>query len=94
MLVIHNTLSGQKEPLTKSRAPLKLFVCGPTVYGPAHLGHARVEVFFDVAARYMRENGYSLYYVQNITDVDDKIIDRARTEKKLPADLARRCEKE
>lgn len=94
MLVIHNTLSGKKEQLKKLRAPLKLFVCGPTVYGPAHIGHARVEVFFDTVARHLRESGYPLRYLQNITDVDDKIIDRARAEKKLPRDIARVQEKE
>lgn len=93
MIVIHNTLSGEKEQLKKSRAPLKLFVCGPTVYGPAHLGHARVEVFFDVAARYLRDSGYQLQYLQNITDVDDKIIDRARKEKTTAHEIAQTYEK-
>lgn len=89
MVVIHNTLSGKKEEVKKSQKPLKLFVCGPTVYGPAHIGHARVEVVFDAAARYLRAQGYGLLYVQNITDVDDKIIERARAEKTTAEAIAR-----
>ncbi len=94
MVVIHNTLSGKKEAVAKSRKPLKLFVCGPTVYGPAHMGHARVEVVFDTVARYVRARGYGLTYAQNITDIDDKIIERARVEKTTAHAIARASEKE
>ncbi len=93
-LVIHNTLSGSGELFKKSKKPLKMFVCGPTVYGPAHIGHARVEIVFDVFARYLRESGYKLTYIQNITDVDDKIIARAHEEDMSPLALARDFEKE
>lgn len=93
-LVIHNTLTGKDELFKKSKKPLKMFVCGPTVYGPAHIGHARVEITFDVFARYLREAGYTLMYVQNITDVDDKIIAAAKDEGVSPIALARQFEKE
>lgn len=93
-LVIHNTLTGANEQFRKSKKPFKMFVCGPTVYGPAHIGHARVEITFDAFARYLREAGYGLTYVQNVTDVDDKIINAAKDEGVSPVVLARRFEKE
>jgi len=55
-----------------------IYVCGMTVYDYCHLGHARVLVAFDVITRYFRHRGYDVHYVRNITDVDDKILDRAR----------------
>lgn len=93
-LVIHNTLTEKDEVFKKSKKPLKMFVCGPTVYGPAHIGHARVEITFDSFARYLREAGYGLTYVQNVTDVDDKIINAAKDEGVSPIALARHWEKE
>ncbi len=79
MLSIHNSLSGQKEPL-KPMTPgkLRLYVCGITVYDYCHLGHARFMVVFDVAVRHLRAQGLDVTYVRNITDIDDKIINRAR----------------
>ncbi|CCE25155.1 cysteine--tRNA ligase [Methylotuvimicrobium alcaliphilum] len=79
MLKIYNTLTRQKE-LFKPRLEGKagLYVCGMTVYDYCHVGHARVMVVFDVVARYLRYLGYSLTYVRNVTDIDDKIIQRAR----------------
>ena len=79
MLQIHNTLTRQKEPfrpLDPGRAGM--YVCGMTVYDYCHLGHARMLLVFDVVARYLRHLGIRLTYVRNITDIDDKIIDRAR----------------
>ena len=78
-MLIFNTLSGQKEPLEKpvGRA-LKLFVCGPTVYDYPHIGNARTFIFFDIFAKYLRSQGHKLTYLQNITDIDDKIILRAK----------------
>jgi cysteinyl-tRNA synthetase len=93
-LVIHNTLSGRNETFKKGRKPLKMFVCGPTVYGPAHIGHARVEIVFDAFARYVRAAGYSLTYIQNITDVDDKILIAARNAHISSVAFARQNEKE
>jgi len=79
MLKIFNSLSGSKEvfnPIEEGR--VRMYVCGMTVYDYCHLGHARVMVVFDVIVRYLRQTGYDVIYVRNITDVDDKIIQRAR----------------
>ncbi len=56
---------------------LKMFVCGPTVYDHSHLGHGRTYLFFDMVAKFLRARGHTLFYLQNITDIDDKIIARA-----------------
>ena len=78
MLTIYNTLTRQKEPFTPiDPANVRMYVCGMTVYDYCHLGHARVMVVFDMIARWLRERGYPLTYVRNITDIDDKIIARA-----------------
>ncbi|MFT5722082.1 MAG: cysteinyl-tRNA synthetase [Motiliproteus sp.] len=77
-LQIYNTLTGQKELFTPIEpGKVRMYVCGMTVYDYCHLGHARVLVAFDVITRYLRSSGYSVHYVRNITDVDDKIIRRA-----------------
>jgi cysteinyl-tRNA synthetase len=78
MLKIYNTLNRKKE-LFEPRVAGKvgLYVCGMTVYDYCHVGHARVMVVFDTVARYFRHLGYDLTYVRNITDIDDKIIQRA-----------------
>jgi len=78
MLQIYNTLKKQKERFTPIEpGKVRMYVCGMTVYDYCHVGHARVLVVFDVIARYLRESGYELTYVRNITDIDDKIIARA-----------------
>ena len=78
MLKIYNTLTRSKQEFTP-RQPGKvgMYVCGMTVYDYCHIGHARVMVVFDTVARYLRHCGYELTYVRNITDIDDKIIQRA-----------------
>ncbi len=78
MLKIYNTLTRKKE-IFKPRIEGKvgMYVCGMTVYDYCHIGHARVMVVFDTVARYIRDSGYELTYVRNITDIDDKIIHRA-----------------
>lgn len=91
---IFNTLSEKKEVLKKSSKGVKLFVCGPTVYDAAHLGHARTYVVFDAMVRYLRNQGYKVFYLQNITDIDDRILERAKILKKEPLALARDQEKE
>jgi len=78
MLKIYNSLTHQKEifqPIEANR--VKMYVCGMTVYDLCHLGHARVLVVFDMVVRYLRYRGYDVTYIRNITDVDDKIIQRA-----------------
>ncbi|GGK05861.1 cysteine--tRNA ligase [Pseudomonas matsuisoli] len=78
-LSLYNTLSKVKEPFTPLEGNhVRMYVCGMTVYDFCHIGHARVMVAFDVIARWLRASGYELTYVRNITDVDDKIIKRAR----------------
>ncbi len=79
MLKIHNNLTRQKETFIPI-APGKvgLYVCGMTVYDYCHIGHARVMVVFDMVVRYLRHSGYQVNYVRNITDIDDKIIKRAK----------------
>jgi len=78
---LYNTLTRTKEPL-QPRVPgeIRMYVCGPTVYDLSHVGHARKEIVFDVIARYLRFRGFRLHYVRNVTDVDDKIIQRASQE--------------
>jgi cysteinyl-tRNA synthetase len=78
MLKIYNTLAREKQnfvPITPGR--VRMYVCGMTVYDYCHLGHARVMVVFDIVRRWLRMLGYSVTYVRNITDIDDKIIQRA-----------------
>ena len=94
-LKIYNTLSGKKDrfkPINSKR--VNLFVCGPTVYDYSHLGHARTYIIFDSFVKYLRHIGFNVFYLQNITDLDDKIIARAREKGVLPKDLAIAFEKE
>ena len=74
---IFNTLSGKKEDFTPAGDEVKMYVCGVTVYDLCHFGHALCYVSFDVIRRYLEYRGYSVKYVQNFTDIDDKIINRA-----------------
>ncbi len=83
MLKVYNTLTRKNEkfvPLQKKG--INLFVCGPTVYDHAHLGHAKSYIQFDVIVRYLRYREYNVFYLQNITDIDDKILNRAQEAKK------------
>ncbi len=78
MINIYNTLTRQKQPLTPIKPnEVSIYVCGMTVYDYCHVGHARVMVVFDVVARYLRHLGLKVNYISNITDIDDKIIQRA-----------------
>ena len=90
-LRVYNTLTQKKEefqPLTQGK--VGIYVCGPTVYDSAHLGHARAAVVFDVIVRYLRHRGLKVTYVRNITDVDDKIIKRAQEEGTSPRDISQK----
>ncbi|MFA5922566.1 MAG: cysteine--tRNA ligase [Methylococcaceae bacterium] len=91
MLKIYNTLTRKKE-VFKPRVEGKvgMYVCGMTVYDYCHIGHARVMVVFDTVARYFRYLGYDLTYVRNITDIDDKIIQRANENGEAYAELTGR----
>ena len=91
MLKIHNSLSGEKEEFRPLRAnEVRMYVCGMTNYDYIHVGHARMLVAFDLVQRYLRSLGYQVTYVRNVTDIDDKIIDRAAATGENWAALARR----
>ncbi len=98
-LLIYNTLTRQKERFQPLNAPnVGMYVCGPTVYGDPHLGHARPAITFDILFRYLKHLGYKVRYVRNITDVghlehdadegDDKIAKKARLEQLEPMEIA------
>jgi cysteinyl-tRNA synthetase len=90
-LVIYNTLTRKKEVFTPRDADrVRMYVCGPTVYGYIHVGNARTFVTFDVVRRYLERAGYRLNSVSNITDVDDKVINVAQAEDVTAEDVARR----
>ena len=74
---VYNTLSGKKEEFVPQGDEVKMYVCGVTPYDDAHIGHAMSYIIFDVIRRYLLFRGYGLKYVQNVTDIDDKIINRA-----------------
>jgi cysteinyl-tRNA synthetase len=91
MLRIHNSLTGTKQdfvPLVPGE--VRMYVCGITVYDHIHIGHARMLTVFDLVQRYLRSLGLRVMYVRNVTDIDDKIIDRATKNGENWADLARR----
>jgi len=82
MLKVYNTLSRKKEAFAPRKGKqVNLFVCGPTVYDFSHIGHSRTYLVFDMVAKYLRQQGFKVFYLQNITDIDDKIIKRAKEEK-------------
>jgi cysteinyl-tRNA synthetase len=85
---VYNTLSGKKEEFSPQGSQVRMYVCGVTPYDDAHIGHAMSYVIFDVIRRYLKFRGYKVKYVQNVTDIDDKIIDRAGKLGIPPAELA------
>ncbi|MGH8737761.1 MAG: cysteine--tRNA ligase [Burkholderiales bacterium] len=91
MLTIYNTLGRTKQGFAPIQAGgVRMYVCGMTVYDYCHLGHARVMVVFDVVRRWLRESGYRVTYVRNITDIDDKIIRRAIENRETIGELTAR----
>ncbi|MET0085080.1 MAG: cysteine--tRNA ligase [Sedimenticola sp.] len=91
MLKVYNDLTNQKEefkPIEPGK--VRMYVCGMTVYDLCHLGHARVMVVFDVVYRYLKARGYDVTYIRNITDIDDKIINRANENGEPFGDLTER----
>ena len=85
---VYNTLSGQKEEFLPQSDEVKMYVCGVTPYDNCHIGHAMSYIIFDVIRRYLRFRGYKVKYVQNVTDIDDKIINRAGKLGISPRELA------
>jgi cysteinyl-tRNA synthetase len=93
VLRLFDTARGSVEPLVlREPGKVSMYVCGPTVYGPPHLGHGRFSLVFDVLRRYLLWSGLEVTYVSNITDIDDKIINRANDEGRDWTDIATRCE--
>ncbi len=94
-ILVTNSLTRKKEPLAPLEAnKIKMYVCGPTVYGLTHVGNARPPLFFEVVRRYLKFKGYQVTLVSNFTDVDDKIINKAREEKTTAEEVAKRYTKE
>jgi cysteinyl-tRNA synthetase len=93
MIRLYDTATREVHPL-EPRVPgtVSMYVCGPTVYGPAHLGHGRFSLVFDVLRRYLLWSGLEVVYVSNITDIDDKIIARAEADGTSTEDVANRWE--
>lgn len=90
---IYNTLTRKKElfePRDSAGKKVQMFVCGPTVYDSIHIGNARTFVFFDVVAKYLKYKGYDVNYIQNVTDIDNKIIERAQKEGIDPLEYAKK----
>jgi len=90
MLKLHNTYTNQNEefkPIEDNK--VKMYVCGPTVYDNAHLGHARCYITWDVLYRYLKFKGYDVTYCRNVTDVDDKILKKAEKEGKTPEEVSK-----
>ena len=93
MLHLFDTARGMVVPFeTKEADKVSMYVCGPTVYGPPHLGHGRFSLVFDVLRRYLEWSGFEVRYVSNITDIDDKIIERANRENRPWQDITTKCE--
>ncbi len=87
---LYNTLSAKKEEFLPQGDEVTMYVCGVTPYDDAHIGHAMSYVIFDVIRRYLRFRDFKVKYVQNVTDIDDKIIDRANQRDVPPAELAKK----
>lgn len=90
-LVIYNSLTKEKEvfkPIVANQ--ISMYVCGPTVYDYCHIGHGRLYILMDTIVRYLRSQGYKLRYIRNITDIDDKIIQRANDNKEPFTELSER----
>jgi cysteinyl-tRNA synthetase len=88
-LRVYSTLTRQKESFeTLEPGVVRMYVCGPTVYSNAHIGHAMSAMVFDIIRRYLEFRGYEVNYVMNYTDVDDKIIKRANEQGVDPQGLA------
>ena len=90
---LYDTAKGTVAPLeTREPGKVSMYVCGPTVYGPPHVGHGRMTLVFDVLRRYLEWSGVEVHHVSNVTDIDDQIINRGAREGRDPAEIAVECE--
>jgi cysteinyl-tRNA synthetase len=93
MLHLYDTATGEvRELAMREPGTVSMYVCGPTVYGPPHLGHGRATLVFDVLRRYLEWTGLHVRHVSNITDIEDKIIERAEREGRPWQDITTKCE--
>src|SRR3989337_3597238 len=95
MLKVYNTLTRKLEvfkPLKGKK--VKMFVCGLTPYDSPHIGHAKTYVAFDIIARYLKYKGYDVYYLQNVTDVEDRLIERSKKSGESVEELVKKFMKE
>jgi cysteinyl-tRNA synthetase len=93
VLNLYDTATQSVKPLAlRQPGSVSIYLCGPTVYGPPHLGHGRATLVYDILRRYLTWTGLSVRLVSNITDIDDKIIDRANTEGRPWSDITQKCE--
>ncbi|MFM8553437.1 MAG: class I tRNA ligase family protein, partial [Acidimicrobiales bacterium] len=93
MLNLYDTATQTVKPLAmREPGRLSIYLCGPTVYGPPHLGHGRTTLVYDILRRYLEWRGVEVRFVSNITDIDDKIIDRANDEGRPWQDITHKCE--
>lgn len=89
LMKLHNSYTNKTEEFTPIDGnKVKMYVCGPTVYDFAHLGHARCYITWDVLYRYLKFKGYDVTYCRNVTDVDDKILKKAEKENKTPEQVS------
>jgi cysteinyl-tRNA synthetase len=93
VLNLYDTATLQVKPLALRRqGEVSIYLCGPTVYGPPHIGHGRATLVYDILRRYLQWTGLTVRLVSNITDIDDKIINRAQNEGREWSDIAHKCE--
>ena len=93
MLRLYDTATQTVRPLAmRDPGTVSMYVCGPTVYGPPHLGHGRSTLVYDILRRYLESTGIKVRHVSNITDIDDQIINRAQREDRPWQDIAHKCE--
>jgi cysteinyl-tRNA synthetase len=93
MLRLHDTATGSvRELALREPGKVGIYLCGPTVYGPAHIGHGRATIVYDVLRRYLEWTGLDVRLVSNITDIDDAIINRANKEGRTATEIAVKCE--
>ncbi|MGI9645073.1 MAG: cysteine--tRNA ligase [Ilumatobacteraceae bacterium] len=93
MLQLYDTATREvRELALRKPGKVSMYVCGPTVYGPPHIGHGRMAIVFDILRRYLEWTGLEVDFVSNVTDIEDKIIDRALRENRPWQDITSKCE--